>query len=220
MPSTLDRVRDIVERLPEPCVENLILLVVPGLDWQPGQLEQLKRWQQQGIRLAGHGWTHEVRHIKGWYHRLHSLILSRTAAEHLSLSADEIESLMLRNHAWFEEHGLESPDYYVPPAWALGPIPADRLRKMPWKYLETTSQLESLESGNRRWLPLVGFEADTQLRRFLLSIVNWLNERIASANRPLRISIHPFDYEYLMAGRLDATVRRVKKTLPVEAIFS
>lgn len=219
MPSTIDRVAAIIDRLPAVCVEHLVLLVVPGLDWQPEHIERLKAWQRSGIRLAGHGWTHEVREIRGWYHRLHSLVLSRRAAEHLSLTAEEIEALMQRNHRWFEDNGLISPDYYVPPAWALGEISMDRLQAMPWRYLETTSQLVDLKSQRRRWLPLVGFEADTATRQLLLSVINRLNEWLSSRSRPLRISIHPFDYDYRMADQLDALTRRVAVSLPVEAAF-
>lgn len=219
MPSTIDCVRRIIDRLPETCREELILLVVPGLDWRTDQIDQLRSWQQQGICLAGHGWTHEVRHIKGWYHRLHSLLLSRRAAEHLSLTATEIEALMRRNHCWFNENGLAAPDYYVPPAWALGPLSLDQLQQLPWRYLETTSRVIDIESGQTRWLPLVGFEADTRLRQFLLSLLNRANAWLASETRPLRISIHPFDYEYLMAGQLDALVARVDRGLSVESAF-
>lgn len=215
MPSTLDRVRGILERLPAPCRENLIMLVVPGLDWQAEQIDQLRAWQRQGIVLAGHGWTHEAAHIRGIYHRLHSLLISRRAAEHLSLSAGEIEALMKRNHAWFAEVGLDSPDLYVPPAWALGAIDDDGLRATPWAYLETTSGLTDCRQGRRRWLPLVGFEADTPLRQLLLSIINRANELVASRTRPLRISIHPFDEDYRLAAQMRKLLARVAQNVSV-----
>ena len=220
MPSTLSRVATMIERLPPRCREHLILLVVPGLDWQPGQIEQLRQWQGAGIRLAGHGWTHEVRHVRGWYHRLHSLLISRTAAEHLALDSGEIIELMARNHAWFAEHHLASPDYYVPPAWALGPVSRAELARLPWRYLETTSRLVDLRSGESRWLPLVGFEAATSLRKMLLTVINRLNEWLCTRRRPLRISIHPYDHEYLLSGALDEMLARVDRTLPVESVFT
>ncbi|MDZ7684282.1 MAG: polysaccharide deacetylase family protein [Gammaproteobacteria bacterium] len=220
MPSTLDRVRAIVDRLPSTCMENLVLLVVPGLDWSGEQIAQLREWQSSGIHLAGHGWTHETGEVRGLFHRLHSLFISRTAAEHLSLSAADIEALMNRNHAWFGEQGLEAPDLYVPPAWALGAIDEVGLARTPWRYLETTSGLADLQRGRKRWLPLAGFEADTRLRQWLLTFSNTVNVWLASHSRPLRISIHPFDGEYLLAAQMDRLLGQVDRSLPIGEVFS
>lgn len=220
MPATLDRVGAIVDRLPPACMEHLVLLVVPGLDWSDAQIAQLREWQSRGIQLAGHGWTHKAREVRGLIHRLHSLFISRTAAEHLSLSAADIETLMNRNHAWFGKHGLAAPDLYVPPAWALGAIDDAGLARTPFRYIETTSGLVDVRSGRKRWLPLVGFEADTRVRQWLLTVSNTINVWLTSRARPLRISIHPFDDEYRLAAAMDRLLRRVDRCLPVGEVFS
>ncbi len=216
MPATFQRVVRLVEALPDPCRENLLLLVVPGLAWCDSHIEQMRSWQREGVELAGHGWVHEVVHIQGAYHRLHSLLISRRAAEHLSFSAEEIEQLMCANHAWFGEHGLVPPETYVPPAWALGPIDMAGLRRTPFRFVEVTSGIIDVERGSLRVLPLVGFEADSTLRRAALSVFNWMNRVSATDQRPLRISIHPFDTDYLLANSLERTLLRVSEGISVD----
>lgn len=213
MPETLGHVRDIIDRLPDPCRRHLILLVVPGLNWQDRDIGQLQQWQQEGYLLAGHGWTHEVCEIRGWYHRLHSLMISRRAAEHLSLSRQEIIDLVRRNHAWFSAHDLSSPDYYVPPAWALGPVSNTDLQSTPYEYLELTSELRHISSGDRLMLPLVGFEADQSLRKWSLAFSNVTNRMISSHSRPLRIAIHPYDFSYRLSQALTKLLTQVDETV-------
>lgn len=209
MPSTLSRVQAIMDRLPGPCRENLILLIVPGLDWHQDQLEILRRWEVDGAILAGHGWTHCAATIRGPWHRLHALLISRNAAEHLALGGEEIIALIRRNHHWFESRGLATPDLYVPPAWAMGAVDRDTLAALPFQYYETTSGIFDAATGRMHRLPLAGFEADNPLRQGLLDLNNGLNRWVSTGNRPLRIAIHPHDFEYRLAGRLTTLLTQV-----------
>lgn len=219
MPATLDRVRNIIDEMPATCLENLVLLIVPGLDWRASEVEQLREWQDDGMVLAGHGWRHEVSSIKGAYHRLHSLIISRNAAEHLSLTPDEIADLIERNFCWFVDHGLDSPELYVPPAWAMGSISRDRLAASPYRYFEVTSGLIDAQTGRVNRLPLVGFEADNIVREFMLRLSNLGNEVLANVLPPLRISIHPYDLEYRIAGDLRNLLGKVESNLDYRGVF-
>jgi predicted deacetylase len=207
MPDTLDRVAAIIGRLPEDCRLALTLLVVPGLAWQPGQLDRLQAWQASGIRLAGHGWTHQCRSIQTPYHRLHSLLLSRRAAEHLSETSGYLQELLHNCHAWFESHGFASPDYYVPPAWAMGKLSNQHLGAAPFRYYENTLGIYDSNTGREIHLPLCGFEADTVLRKHFLVIWNTLNDSLSSARRPMRLGIHPGDFELLLGRELDEFLR-------------
>ncbi len=219
MPDTLSRVDSLIDSMPEPCRNNLVLLIVPGKAWQPSQIEQLSRWQQSGLILAGHGWTHEVDEFGGWYHRLHGLVLSRRAAEHLSLDNQQIVTLMQNNFDWFSGHDLKSPDYYVPPAWALGAVNRNQLRQLPFSYLETTSGVMDISSGRVRRLPLAGFEADTLLRKGLLTLSNQFNYALAGVMSPLRIAIHPFDDEYLLGPALHNLLKKVERNQHYSELF-
>ena len=220
MPRTLDRVERIMAGLPDVCRQNLVLLVVPGLDWSPQQIDRLRSWQQTGLILAGHGWTHHAATLGGWYHRLHSIILSRRAAEHLSLQPDQILALMEKNHAWFAAHNLTAPDYYVPPAWALGPVSTEQIATLPFKYIEFTSGLLHVPDGTTRRLPLLGFEADTALRQGLLTISNGTNLLMGKVLSPIRISIHPFDHEYRLADQMRRLCQRVVRNVHYHELFS
>lgn len=209
MPATLSRVSDIIDRLPAVCRQNLVLLVVPGLDWQVPQIEQLSAWQQDGMLLAGHGWQHQARSPSTLYHHLHAALISRQAAEHLSLSEAEIVALMVRNFGWFPNHDLAAPDLYVPPAWALGSLSRSAMRDLPFHYIETTRGCLHIRKLQYTSLPLSGFECDTRLRESFLRPWNLIQAGLASQKRPLRIAIHPDDFSLRLADQLSALLNRV-----------
>lgn len=207
-PYTLERVKNIIARLPAAAHAHLILLIIPGLDWSDEQLQTLHEWQQKGYILAGHGWFHKTKRIQSIYHKLHSLFVSRDVAEHLSLSENEVLELMQRNRHWFEEHDFVLPDCYVPPAWALGKISKKTLKKTGYRYIETTRGYIDAQSSQEKTLPLIGFEADTQLRKHTLLAWNAGNACLSSSKTPLRISIHPYDDNYLLADSMWAWLNK------------
>lgn len=210
MPDTVDRVTALVERLRAQGHTAVTLLVVPGCAWQPEQIEQLKRWQAEGLELAAHGWFHRTP-IRGFYHRVHSRLISGTVAEHLALDRDGIAALMTASAHWFPDHGLEPPTTYVPPAWALGELPRDRLATLPYDRVEVTSGLLDAHSGQRQWLPLVGFEAVNRTTALFLRGWNaWQVQRARVTDRPLRVAIHPYDPELW----LDHQLWRLLATIP------
>ncbi len=102
MPETLPEVREIVARLERRGRGPATLLVVPGRDWSPAEIDELRRWRDRGHELAGHGWEHRTPHVRGLWHRLHSLTASRQAAEHLSFDPPGILDLIRRCRAWFD----------------------------------------------------------------------------------------------------------------------
>ncbi|EAR08735.1 polysaccharide deacetylase family protein [Reinekea blandensis] len=207
MPQTMSQVASILHKvLNEVPPEAVLLLVVPGLDWSQEQRRQLQMWQRAGYELAGHGWLHHTRRVSTLYHRLHRWLLSRDAAEHLSLTTSELKALVQANADWFPAHGLKPPKVYVPPAWAPGCLNLDDLSAAGFDCLETTAGLINLPTGKRRVLPLVGFEADTRARAMFLNVWNRLNAVMARPNRPVRLSIHPFDTEYLLADQLNVLI--------------
>jgi len=218
-PATLERVESIIARLPDDVEENLILLVIPGLDWQPHQIDVLRRWQDRGYTLAGHGWLHKTERITRLYHKLHSLFVSRDVAEHLSLTSSEIVGLMQRNYDWFKMNSLQAPDCYVPPAWALGKITPQSLTQTPYEFIETTRGYIKVSNNEKRALPLVGYEADTTLRKLTLLAWNAINEAMSTNNKPLRISIHPFDTDYLLSDSLWACLNRVTHFQSYRSVF-
>ncbi len=219
-PASLGRVKAIIERLAAPCLKDLVLLVIPGHTWRQQELSQLLRWQERGFILAGHGWFHQCERYGGWYHRLHSLLISRKAAEHLMLSEEEIAGLLERSHRWFSQNGFQSPDYYVPPAWAMGRVRVPVLRESPYRYFETTSGILDTDSGQLRKLPLVGFEADNSFRALSLSAWNRINMLLESPGRPLRISIHPYDPELRLGGDLWRLLGSVTRCRHYSSVFS
>ncbi|NCG08474.1 MAG: DUF2334 domain-containing protein, partial [Verrucomicrobia bacterium] len=179
MPETLGRVQELLEWLAELGVPPVTLLVVPGKDWQPAQVERLRELAELGHPLAAHGWQHHTR-PRRLYHRLHAALLSRSVAEHLDLDPAEIEALLHRAFHWFSENGLPAPSLYVPPAWALGSISITQLRSSPYACIETTRGL-CFPQGKPSFqaLPLTGYEADTTLRAAFLKIWNAAQARAA-----------------------------------------
>ncbi len=218
-PHTLQRVKAIIDILPARAHNNLILLIIPGLDWNDEQLETLRKWQEKGYTLAGHGWYHKAKQIHSVYHRIHSFFISRDVAEHLSLSEEEVQSLMQKNRLWFTKHKFNEPDCYVPPAWALGKITSAVLKQTGYRYIETTGGYIDTKTSRNIRLPLIGFEADTQLRKLTLIIWNWINAKFSSKKKPLRISIHPYDNEYLLSDSMQDWLKAVDQYHCYSSLF-
>lgn len=203
MPETRERVATMLQRLALPAA-SVTLLVVPGRNWQPDDLAWLLQLQQQGHPLAGHGWYHQCGAPSTLYHKLHSLLLSRNVAEHLSLSGDAIVQLIQDCHRWFGEHELTVSDLYVPPAWALGRLTRQQQTQLPFRYVETLSGILDTDSGETLRLPLVGFEADTAWRSWILTLFNGFSlQRARASQLALRIGLHPRDFELRLAPAIE-----------------
>jgi len=203
MPATLPQVRAVMARLEARGLGPVTLLVTPGLGWDEAGLGELRTWQAAGHRLAGHGWRHEADRVEGWYHRLHSGLVSRGVAEHLALSPAEAGALMQRCFAWFAEQGLGAPEMYVPPAWAMGRVSRQQMRDLPFRWYETLAGIYDSEADRMHRVPVVGFEADTAMRAGVLGLANRVSHTLARwRGRPVRIAIHPHDLELRLAGQL------------------
>lgn len=208
MPETLSRVAAALGRLRAQGAGVVTLLVVPGKTWSAADVDQLRRWSDDDCRLAGHGWVHRRGPIRNWGHRLHSLLLSRNAAEHLSRGRDDLLELVQRCGAWFAEQKLSAPELYVPPAWALGALSPGDLASTPFRFVETLTGVFDVEAARMHRLPLVGFEADTFARAAGLRPFNAVSALAArSVGAPLRIGLHPDDYELRLAASIDRLAR-------------
>lgn len=209
MPDTLHDIRGIIHFLERHQVGPVTLLVVPGKAWERSDIRWLKDLQEEGYNLAGHGWNHEALKMESFKHRIHSVILSRDSAEHLSLKGDRVIQIIRDSYQWFQEVGLERPFLYVPPAWALGNISRENLGHLPYRLYETLSGLYDSETDSTHRIPLVGFEADDPLRASTLPLLNALNTLTAAlSNRPVRIAIHPRDLKLALAPRLSPILER------------
>jgi hypothetical protein len=222
MPETRDRVAALLETMPEPVPpERIVLLVVPGRDWSSADLDWLRELRARGYELAGHGWSHQCAPPRGLYHRVHSAVLSRDAAEHLSLEPQAIAALIRANFDWFTEQGLGEPSLYVPPAWAMGGVSRSVLQSLPFRYYETLSGFYDSTEDRFRRLPVIGFEADTPARAAPLRLINAVQWRLARwLRRAPRIAIHPFDPELQLAGDLRASLDAVTEPLVPMSLFS
>lgn len=219
-PGTLDRVREIVDRVRPRTGDRICLLVVPGLAWTPDQIRQLQRWAAEGLELAGHGWVH-YGPPRSLYHRLHGWILSRDQAEHLSRSTAELREMVERGYAWFDTVDLPRPRLYVPPAWALGRLGRRDLRDLPYRWYEVLSGFIDVPSGRLHPTPLVGYEADTPFRKYALRVTNAVGRRMARLQRrPLRIGIHPHDLELFLADDVLGIVAEGWEFLDTEGALS
>lgn len=209
MPRTLARVESMLVHMETSGIAPVTLLVVPGGVWKDEEVARLHAWSQRGHELAAHGWTHRAESVRGWRHRLHAIALSRGVAEHLALDTRAILRRMVRASRWFVEHGLASPYLYVPPAWALGALDAADRARVPYAAIEVLQGLIDPVGGELRRLPLVGFEADSRARALLLRMWNRRQMRWALGNgRPLRIALHPNDFELRLAQDIFALVAR------------
>lgn len=219
MPSTLERVHRLTQELTHLQTSNITMLVVPGHAWSRKQLDVLREFEQQGYILCGHGWHHSSKNIRGVYHRLHSLLISRNVAEHLALDEKEIRQLIDDCYQWFSNNKLAAPDLYVPPAWAMGKISKQHLEKTPFRFFENTAGLYDSSTGQQLNLPLIGFEADNIFRVGVLKLWNSANTLAGSEKKPVRISIHPADRELLLADSLTSSLQSVTNTVHYHSLF-
>lgn len=221
MPHTLDRVERMLDHLQCHHVSPVTLLVCGWFDWKPSDVLRLKNWVDSGHELAGHGWTHRVSvPNRTLYHKVHSLLISRNAAEHLSLSRDQIIELIRRSGNWFVKHGITTPSLYVPPAWAMGCIKKSDLAELPFRYYETQQGVYDSEMNQTITLPLIGYEVDTLFRLAMVRASNQLNQIINQASgRPLRIGLHPDDFELLMGTESKRIFRKQFMYLSYDELF-
>lgn len=202
MPETLSRVEHLTRRL-DAAGLSAMLLVVPGRGWQAAELSRLRALSERGHELAGHGWHHTINGYGGLYHRLHGLLLSRRAAEHLALDEQAIARLIRACRRWFDDNDLPAPHTYVPPAWAMGNIKRQQLASLGFRYYEFLTGVYDARADQMQRVPLLGFEADTPARRRALRASNAINLAMARRTGRARLAIHPADGELLLAADLD-----------------
>jgi predicted deacetylase len=216
VPETLDDILKIIVTMDSFGLPPAPILVSPGCEWTNGQIQTLQKLTEKGHEPVGHGWIHHVQNIRGLRHRIHAILLSRNAAEHLALSADQLEDMLHRCHAWFPEHDLPAPTMYVPPAWGLGKLPRKTMRRLSFRYYETLNGIYDSQTNTFTRLPLVGFEADTRARAVGLTLFNAANITLARLTRkPLRIAIHPKDLELRLGGELRKLLERLGQMSPI-----
>lgn len=207
------------ERAPQVAPGHITLLVVPGCDWSAADLAWLRHLVAQGHPLAGHGWSHRAKTPATLYHWLHSLLLSRDVAEHLSRSASSCYQRVQRCHDWFDDNDLPGPHLYVPPAWALGKLDGRHRAALPFRYFEDLGGIYDSQQRQYHRLPLVGFEADTVWRAHALKLFNsWNLFRARQSGRPLRIALHPDDSSYLLAKDIGRYLGLATRFTGVEAV--
>ncbi|MBK5939991.1 DUF2334 domain-containing protein [Halochromatium roseum] len=221
MPETMPAVHQTLKQLEQHRLTPVTLLVVPGRHWNRSGIETLRSLERDGYRLAGHGWCHQAERIGGFYHRLHSLFLSRRVAEHLALDEAGIIALINRCYAWFGEQGLTPPTLYVPPAWAMGCISIPRLREScPFSLYERFDAVIDSAAERAHPLPLTGYEADSALRAPVLRLWNRWNWRSAQRQGlPIRIGIHPGDLELRLADDLKRDLSRSIRPVDYDSLL-
>lgn len=218
MPHTMTEVAEVIALCRRCGVEILTLLIVPGYDWSSQHLNRVRQWQREGCEIAAHGWAHRCLKISTLGHHIHSWVLSRDVAEHLSLSSDQIAALMARSKDWFEANDFQTPELYVPPAWAMGKISTEALGNSGFRMVETLRGVHFPESKNCKCLPLVGFEADTGLREAALRLLNRIAISITKGE-PMRVSIHPFDHQLRLSKNLEDVLRNCGETLSYTSLI-
>lgn len=214
MPETFGNVQKQIQLFREANITNVGLLIVPNKDWSEEHFEEFRNWHNEGFQLVGHGWNHEVFGKKDFYHKLHSLLLSRNVAEHLSKSTDEVIDLIRSCYNWFEDNKLPIPKLYVPPAWAFGKVTTKHFDHLPFQMYENVIGVYDRNSQSYHTFPLIGFEADTRFRMLCLYFSNSFNKTLQSIiKKPLRVSLHPNDLEYYLGYQIHRILKQ--QTIPL-----
>jgi predicted deacetylase len=220
-PRSLPAVQEILATLTPRQIKHCTLLVIPGSGWTPPTLDILRNLQRRGCTLAGHGWCHRSIAPRILYHQLHSRMVSRDAAEHLSRRPATLITLVQRCYDWFAVAQMPPPELYVAPAWAMGALEKSMLNHLPFSMVEYATGIYHTGRNLYQPLPLVGFEADTALRALLLQGWNRINHAIACrSGRPLRVAVHPYDLQFRLAGQLRSMLIRHQRCRNYGEIFT
>lgn len=212
-PHTLDRVEDLLAFLAHHGHPRALLLVIPGLEWSEADLNRLRKWVDAGHPLAGHGWRHRVDGYANWRHAVHGWLFSRDVAEHLALTRSGARGLVEDCAAWFAARGFQTPLHYVPPAWAMGPLTREDMRKLPFRTYESFRGVYDAPRDQFVSRPLVGFEADTRFRAAACRLFNaWNYRRAGRGGGRLRISLHPHDLHLRLARDVERVCRATSTT--------
>ena len=210
-PQNLNNIKRIIDHLKNYNCKKISLLVIPGLEWNKNQIKILKNMQSNNIEIAAHGWTHNSSSIKNLYHYVHSNLFSRDCAEHLSKDRLSIINLIQDSFEWFIENKFTPPTLYVAPAWALGAIKYSDLNELPFNEYET---ITGVYSGNKlKHIALIGFEADTISRKYILKISNFLNYQLSKLTGIIRMAIHPNDFNLLLSSDINKFLSKIDKTI-------
>lgn len=222
MPHNLNKIDHCLSQLRRNHIEHCYLLVVPGLAWDASSIAQLRGYVAEGHTLVAHGWVHKASNISTTFHRLHSLLISKDVAEHLSWSKPDTISNMRRSSTWFGDNQLPIPNFYVPPAWALGKLGMKELSKTGFRYVETTTGVFDLSQQKMYLLPLVGYEECSVLSSMALTVSNAFNRGLSAVfpDRTLRVAIHPDDFELGLSKSLQNILTRIKPVSIEQTIAS
>lgn len=217
-PDTIGLARQILSDLARNNIKSVTLLVIPDArSWTAQGLAVLKSLEDEGYVLAAHGWTHNNEPPRSIYHKVHSALFSRDAAEHLDKNSAEIIEIMRRSRSWFEASGLRSPSLYVPPAWALGAVSLEMVAATGFEFVETLTGIYETSTQSFHRLSLVGFQAFTKFQAVVLHASNTINEAIADATgMPIRVAVHPYDFSLLSSGELKAMVECGRMSLALK----
>ena len=217
-PDTIGLTRQMLSDLARNNIKSVTLLVVPAIrSWTAHDLAVLKSLEDEGYVLAAHGWTHTNAPPRSLYHKVHSALFARNAAEHLDKNATEILEIMRRSRAWFEASGFQNPSLYVPPAWALGAVSLEMVATTGFEFVETLTGIYETSTQSFQRVPLVGFQAFTKAQAVALRVSNAINKAIAGVTgRPIRVAVHPYDLSLLSAGELKAMVECEHMPLALE----
>lgn len=192
-------------------INKFCILVIPGLDWQDIQIQQLLSWQQSGLEIAAHGWRHRCERKKNIYHLIHGLIISDNSAEHLSKNKNAIFNLIIKSYNWFVDNKFVPPTLYVPPGWALGKINSKDFLHLPFFNYECTTGL--CFKNQYLFLPLIGFKASSLSRGMLQRLCNTFNYLIARFIGIVRITIHPNDFQLVLSKDANNYLSNVNDTI-------
>ncbi len=197
-PSTLGEVRYLLGALDDLGVRPRVLKVIPNADGRddvranPALLRLIAAEVAAGSEVLLHGYTHRAAApLRGpWPARARARLFAGTAAEYLSLDAEEMRSRLIAGRQMLRESGCD-PHGFCAPCWLAPPELPRLLRETGFSYYVTMATLLDLETGRRVPTPWLGYMgADTWQER----LVGLGGRAIMSAARAMplvKVFLHP-----------------------------
>ncbi len=185
-------------RLCEKFGARAVIAVIPGERWPGDKFETIRSMLNSGHELAQHGYLHSVSGGKRtlWSH-VHGAFFSGNTAEHLAFDRKNLLMRLRQGRDFLSAMG--PVHWYVPPAWAMGPLEPADLRCLEIDVVETFWGFQSINSNKKLIAPVLGFQATDRVRQLFLLLWNKLNVGLQSEY--CRIAYHPEDFTSHMERR-------------------
>jgi predicted deacetylase len=209
-PETFDEVRDLARELDRLAVRPRVFKVIPKNLLESRELVHFLRQEQDaGSEIVQHGYSHR-RHgrLRGpWTKQLRSRLFAPDDAELLTLTGQQLETLLREGRAILSTAGLVVTGFCAP-GWIEPPRLRTGLQHLGFRYDVGMTSVVDLATGHRVWTDWVGYMGAGAAQEALVGIANRINRAAMPGFSTMKVFFHP------QGARTAPASRRILDWLP------